>query len=67
MADGGRDQPARAAEIVALKLGELLEDLLEDLRTWPRFRFNLRRRYRMEGSIETGLVLFHAWREAFGV
>lgn len=65
MADGEGDQRPRTAEVVAVRLGELLEDLLADLRAWPRFSFNLRRRYRMEGSIETGLVLFHAWRDAF--
>ncbi len=72
--DGDRvgDVPApdgrlRAAELVALKLGELLEDLLDDIRRLPRWRPAPIRRREIEGKISVGLVLFHAWQDAFAV
>lgn len=57
----------RAAEVVAMKLGELLEDLLAELRALPRWRpapFKVRE---IQRAIEVGLTLFTAWRQAFDI
>ncbi len=62
----GHDDRLRAAEVVALKLGELLEELLDDLRRLPRWRPAPGRVRVIEGKIGVGLVLFHAWQDAFG-
>ena len=63
----GPDGRLRAAEVVALKLGELLEDLLDEIRSLPRWRPAPSRRREIEGKISVGLVLFHAWQDAFEV
>ena len=55
----------RAAEIVALKLGELLEDLLEELRALPRWWPAPSKRREIERALEVGLTLFHAWQDAY--
>ena len=55
----------KAAETVALKLGDVLERALCDLRSLPRWRPAPYRRGRIEGTIETGVDIFHAWRDAF--
>ncbi len=62
--DSGR---LRAAEVVALKLGELLEELLEDMRSLPRWRPAAAKRREIERAMTVGLTLFHAWRDAFEV
>ncbi len=62
--NGGR---LRAAEVVALKLGDILEEVLEDLRSLPWWRPALGRRGVIEGKISMGLVLSQAWRDAFDV
>lgn len=56
----------RAAEVVATKLGELLEDLLADVRSLPRWRPAPFKRREMERVIVIGLDFYHAWQEAFG-
>lgn len=63
----GGDGRLRAAEVVALQLGELLEDLLDDLRRLPWWRPAPSRRREIEGKISVGLTLFHAWQDAFEV
>lgn len=55
----------RAAEVVALKLGELLEDLVVELRGLPRWRPAAAKRREIERAAEVGLTFFHAWRDAF--
>ena len=61
----GLETRLRAAEIVALKLGELLEELLEELRGLPRWLPAVGRRRQIERAIEVGLTLFHAWQDAY--
>lgn len=56
----------RAAEIVATKLGELLEDLLDDVRSLPRWRPAPFKRREIERVIVIGLDFYNAWQEAFG-
>lgn len=63
---GVPDGRLHAAEVVASKLGELLEDLLDEVRCLPRWRPAPIRRREMERSIAVGLTFFHAWRDAFG-
>jgi hypothetical protein len=62
--EGGRR--LRAAEVVATKLGELLEDILDDVRSLPRWRPAPFKRREMERVIVIGLDFYHAWQEAFG-
>jgi hypothetical protein len=62
--NGGR---LRAAEVVAMRLGELLEELLADLRSLPRWRPANGKRREIERAVSVGLVMFHAWQDAFEV
>ncbi len=57
----------RAAEVVALKLGELLEDLFDEIRSLPRWRPAPSKRREIERAITVGLTMFHAWQDAFEV
>jgi len=59
------DARSRAAEVVAVKLGELLEDLLDEVRSLPRWRPTPSKRREIERAMTVGLTLFHAWRDAF--
>lgn len=59
-------QRLRAAELVATKLGELLEDILDDVRSLPRWRPAPFKRREMERVIIVGLDFYHAWHDAFG-
>lgn len=56
----------RAAELVATKLGELLEDVLDDVRSLPRWRPAPFKRREIERVLVIGLDFFNAWRDAFG-
>lgn len=56
----------RAAELVATKLGDLLQDLLDDVRRLPRWRPAPFKRREMERVIVVGLDFYHAWQDAFG-
>jgi hypothetical protein len=58
-------EEGRAAEVVALNLGELLEDLFEEVRRLPWWRPAPGRRRAIERSITVGLTFFYAWRDAF--
>ncbi len=62
--DSGR---LRAAEVVALKLGELMEELLAEIRALPRWRPAPSKRREIERAMTVGLTLFHAWQDAFAV
>lgn len=55
----------RAAETVAVRLGELLEDLVDELRALPRWRPATAKRREIERAAEVGLTFYYAWRDAF--
>jgi hypothetical protein len=65
MADGGRERERLgAAEFVALTLGDIITELLDDLRAWPRW-VSRKRRWIMEGKLTLGVRIYNDWTAAY--
>lgn len=62
------EEPLRATTVVALRLGELVEDTRDELVALmgePIWRRSRARIARIVGSLDTGVEFFGYWREAF--
>ena len=54
-----------AAETMAVILGDFVETILDEIRSWPRFSFNRKRRWVLEGRMVQSVRNYHDWVTLF--